>query len=67
MLCFTTEKIVKLFTWRDFRRPWLQFQVGHIVEQVLAGVNVRTVIENVKTLISLSLQKHSFLNMVNVY
>ena len=67
MLCFTTEKIVKLFTWRDFRRPWLQFQVGHIVEQVLAGVNVRTVIESVKTLISPSLQKHSFLNMVNVY
>ena len=34
---------------RDFRKPWLQFQVGHIVEQVLAGVNERTVIESVKT------------------
>ena len=26
---------------------WLQFQVGHIVGQVLAGFNARTVIESV--------------------
>ena len=38
--------------YRDFQKPWLQFQVGHIVEQVLAGVNKHTVIESVKTLIS---------------
>ena len=43
--------------YRDFRKPWLQFQVGHIVEQVLTGVNERTVIESVKMLISPKLTK----------
>ena len=32
--------IIVIYTlYRDFRKPWLQFQVGHVVEQVLAGVN----------------------------
>ena len=35
---------VPIASYRDFRKPWLQFQVGHIVEQVLAGVNACTVI-----------------------
>ena len=38
--------------YRELRKPWLQSQVGHIVEQVLAGANARTVIESVKTLMS---------------
>ena len=43
------------YTWKHIlpsEKPWLQFQVGHIVEQFLAGLNARTVIESVKTLIS---------------